>query len=391
MRHCIPRLFLLPTVVGFLLAVSAFGQAPAPVSEERPAALDLPDATRPAERAELRRELERQAKVLEAQSAVVRIVAKLVGPAVVYIEADVPPETNAGYNNRPRHVEEAGSGVIIEFKDAFYVLTNRHVIRGAAPQAVRIQLADGRRLHPTKVLEDPATDVAVLGITASGLTAVPLGDSERMQIGDFVLAIGSPFGLSQSVTFGILSAKGRRKLSLGDASTIRFQEFMQTDAAINPGNSGGPLVNLRGEVVGINTAIASDSGSFEGVGFSIPSNMFMTVAKQLIENNGTVVRAFLGVNLDWKFGPAAATELGLPRLVGARITSVIPSSPAEAAKLQPDDVILEFNHTPIEDDAHLVNLVSLTKVGKRVPVVIFRDRKPLNMTVEVGDASQFKR
>jgi serine protease Do len=374
-----------------LLGASALGQAPASVTESRPVALDRPEATKPAERAELRRELERQAKVLEAQSAVVRIVAKLVGPAVVYLEVDVPPETNAAYNNRPKHVEEAGSGVIIELKDAFYVLTNRHVVRGAAPQAVRIQLADGRRLHPTKVLEDPATDVAVLGITASDLTAVPLGDSERMQIGDFVLAVGSPFGLSQSVTFGILSAKGRRKLSLGDASTIRFQEFMQTDAAINPGNSGGPLVNLRGEVVGINTAIASDSGVNEGVGFSIPSNMFMTVARQLIENNGTVVRAFLGVNLDWKFGPAAATELGLPRLVGARITSVIPSSPAEAAKLQPDDVILEFNNTPIEDDAHLVNLVSLTKVGKRVPVVIFRDRKALNMTVEVGDASQFKR
>ena len=135
--------------------------------------------------------------------------------------------------------------------------------------------------------------------------------------------LGSPFGLSHSVTFGIISAKGRRKLPLGDANTICFQDFLQTDAAINPGNSGGPLVNLHGEVIGINTAIASDSGVNEGVGFSIPVNMFMIVARQLIAT-GTVTRALLGVHLDRKFGPAVAAELGLPRPVGARISGIIP-------------------------------------------------------------------
>jgi serine protease Do len=353
-----------------------------------PAALEQPESSRPEQRAELRRELERQVKVLEAQSAVVKIVAKLMGPSVVFIEADVPADVN-GTHRRDQHKEDAGSGVIIEWKDHYYVLTNRHVVRDAAPDAIRINLADGRRIHPTKVLQDSEADVAVLLISATDIVGAVLGDSDRLEIGDFVLAVGSPFGLNQSVTFGILSAKGRRKLNMGGATEIHYQDFLQTDAAINPGNSGGPLVNLHGEVIGINTAIASDTGIFQGVGFAIPINMFMAVGRQLIET-GTVTRAFLGVNLDWKFGPAMAAELGLPRPVGARITSIVPNSPAESAKLQTGDVILEFNHTPVEDDAHLVILVSMTSVGKKVPIVVFRDRKPLDMTVEVGDAGKIK-
>ena len=362
-------------------ASAVHAQAPA-----LPAALERPEATRPEQRAELQRQLARQASLLEAQSAVVKTVAKLVGPAVVHIEADIPPEAKYTYG-RGRHVEEAGSGVIIKLKDDYYVLTNRHVVRGAAPEAIRINLADGRRIHPTKVLEDPDTDMAVLAVSAPELIAAPLGNSDQMQIGDFVLAVGSPFGLSHSVTFGIISAKGRRDLTLGEAN-VRYQDFLQTDAAINPGNSGGPLVNLRGEVIGINTAIASNSGGNEGIGFAIPVNMFMIVGRQLIET-GAVARAFLGVNLNSKFGPAMAAELGLPRPIGAHVTGITPGSPAETAKLQPGDVILEFNHTPIEDDAHLVVLVSLTEVDKDVPVLIFRDRKPMTVTVKVGDRSKF--
>ena len=315
-----------------------------------------------------------------------KTVAKLVGPAVVHIEADIPPEANYT-RNRGRRVEEAGSGVIIKLNDKYYVLTNRHVVRNAAPEAVRINLADGRQIHPTKVLEDRDTDMAVLAVSAPDLIAAPLGNSDQMQIGDFVLAVGSPFGLSHSVTFGIISAKGRRDLTLGEAN-VRYQDFLQTDAAINPGNSGGPLVNLRGEVIGINTAIASNSGGNEGIGFAIPVNMFMIVGRQLIET-GAVARAFLGVNLNSKFGPAMAAELGLPRPIGAHVTGITPGSPAEAAKLQPGDVILEFNRTPIEDDAHLVVLVSLTEIGKNVPVLIFRDRRPMTIMVKVGDRSKF--
>ena len=277
--------------------------------------------------------------------------------------------------------------MIIEWKDKYYVLTNRHVVHDAAPAVVRIRLADGRLIHPTKILTDYDTDVAVLAITAPDLVAAPIGSSGRLEVGDFVLAVGSPFGLTNSVTFGIISAKGRRNLRLNDAK-VNFQDFLQTDAAINPGNSGGPLVNLRGEVIGINTAIASKSGHNEGIGFAIPIDMFMFVGRQLIET-GKVTRAFLGVTLNLKFGPAMAAELGLPRPMGAHVTAITPRSPAVAADLQPGDVILEFNHTPVEDDEHLVNLVSMTPVGKAVSLLVFRDRKAFSVMVEVGDRSKF--
>jgi serine protease Do len=388
-RQC--RFAFLPLVgcwLCFHLLATASAQSPA-----LPAALERPEATRPVQRAELQRALAREAQVLEAQSAVLKIVAKLVGPAVVHIESDVPAEASNAYS-RTRRVEEAGSGVIIEWKAKYYVLTNRHVIRYslATPAAIKINLVDGRRIHPTKVFADEKADVAVLAIAAPDLVSAPLGDSDRLEIGDFVLAVGSPFGLSHSVTFGIISAKGRRALQLGEVDNkVKFQDFLQTDAAINPGNSGGPLVNLRGEIIGINTAIASNSGGNEGIGFAIPANMFMTIGRQLIET-GKVTRAFLGVNMPKAgFGPAMAAEVGLPRPVGAFIENVVPNSPAEAAKLQAGDVILEFNHTLIEDDAHLMNLVSLTAAGKRVPVLIFRDRKPLTIMVEVGDSSEFDR
>jgi len=348
------------------------------------AAMERVGPISPNERAELKQSLERHAKVLEAQSALLKTVAKLVGPTVVHIEADATPANSLQYG-RGRQIEEAGSGVIIQQKNAFYVLTNRHVVRNSAPEGIKINLADGRRIYPSKVWEDPETDVAVLAITAPNVVDAPLGDSDRMEIGDFVLAVGSPFGLSHSVTFGIISAKGRRDLRLGDTN-LRFQDFLQTDAAINPGNSGGPLVNLRGEVIGINTAIASNSGGNEGIGFAIPVNMFMAVARQLVEQ-GKVRRAFLGVSLDSKFGPAMAAEIGLPVPVGARVTAVTPRTPAESAGIQVGDVIVEFNRVRIEDDAHLVNLVSLTEVGKKVPLVVYRDRKTLAFQVVVGDRS----
>jgi serine protease Do len=183
--------------------------------------------------------------------------------------------------------------------------------------------------------------------------------------------MGSPFGLSHSVTFGIVSAKGRRDLELGD--DVRFQDFLQTDAAINPGNSGGPLVNLRAEVIGMNTAIASSSGGSEGIGFAIPINMVMVIVKQLIER-GTVERAYMGVALDSKFGPAVAIAVGLSRPRGARVTRITPGSPAEHAKLQPGDIILRYNGVRIDNDSHLISLVSLTEVGKKVVLQIFRDR-----------------
>ena len=323
--------------------------------------------------------------MLEAQATVVKTVAKLIGPTVVHIEADVPQQTLEHY--RDRHIEEAGSGVIVQRKGHFYVLTNRHVFRNTPADSIRVYLADGRRIHPQRVLEDEETDVGVLPIQASNLIAAPVGDSDRMEIGDFVLAVGSPFGLSHSVTFGIISARGRHDLQLGDDS-VRFQDFLQTDAAINPGNSGGPLCNLHGEIIGINTAIASNSGGNEGIGFSIPIDLFMAVARQLIDT-GKVTRAFLGVSLDAKFGPALAVELGTPLAIGTRVAAVTHGGPAEAVGIRPGDVIVKLDSTPIDDDAHLVNLIGLTEVGKKVTLEILRDGTTVVIPVVVVDRGKF--
>ena len=181
----------------------------------------------------------------------------------------------------------------MEYGGKNYVLTNRHVIKHATLDNIHIRLASGQEVFPIRVWADLETDVAVMAVDSPNVVPARLGDSGNVEIGDFVLAVGSPFGLSHSVTYGIISAKGRRDLQLG-VEGVRYQDFFQTDAAINPGNSGGPLLNLRGEVIGINTAIASSSGGNEGIGFTIPINIAMFVAKQLIDQ-GSVVRAMLGV------------------------------------------------------------------------------------------------
>ncbi|MBC7336401.1 MAG: trypsin-like peptidase domain-containing protein, partial [Clostridia bacterium] len=215
------------------------------------------------------------------------------------------------------------------------------------------------------------TDVAVMEVGVNDVVTAPLGNSDEVEIGDFVLAFGSPFGLSHSVTFGIISGKGRRDLDLGD-SNVRLQDFLQTDAAINPGNSGGPLVNLNGEVIGINTAIASSSGGNEGVGFAIPINTFLFTAKQLVEK-GVVTRAFLGVTLDARFDYQAAQQAGLQQLVGTRVVTVTPDSPAAKAGLQPGDIILRMDGKLIENDAHLITLVNMSEVGKEVTLQVLRN------------------
>jgi serine protease Do len=226
-------------------------------------------------------------------------------------------------------------------------------------------------------------------VTGDDLVPARIGNSDHLEIGDAVIAMGSPFGLSRSVTSGIISAKGRRDLKLGEQG-VRLQDFLQTDAAINPGNSGGPLINMRGEVVGMNTAIVSNSGGFEGIGFSIPINMVMLVARHLVEK-GVVVRAFLGVTYDKEFDAAMAAQLGLPRPYGARIEGLTEGGPAEAASLRVDDVILKFNGVPVDDGDHLVNIVSMTEVGKTVPVVVWRNGREVQLTAKVGDAARFRK
>ena len=326
--------------------------------------------------------LSRDVDALEREFSLIKRVVKLVTPTVVHIEASLLPKFRGVLD-----VEEAGSGVIVDFNRNFYVLTNRHVIRHSSKELISVHLNDGRVITPERIWEDKETDVAVMLVSAPDLVAARLGDSEALEIGDFVLAIGSPFGLSHSVTRGIVSAKGRHNLDLGDGE-LRWQNFIQTDAAINPGNSGGPLVNLRGEVVGLNTAIASASGGNEGIGFSIPVNIVARVARQLVNNN-RVARGFLGVKLDGQFDEKQAEAMGLERLAGTRITVVEPQSPAERAALRVNDVILLYNGVRVERDNHLIGLVKLTEVGQRVPIVIYRDGHPLSLFVEIGDLGDF--
>ncbi len=330
-------------------------------------------------------EIARDVALLEQHASVLKRVAQVVAPTVVHIEARKDERFSERFGGR--FVEEAGSGVVIAIDGSYYVLTNRHVIKDAENDRIDVKLSDRRVVHPARVWSDPGTDVAVMLIDAEGLVAARLGDSSVVEIGEFVLAVGSPFGLSHSVTYGIISAKGRRDLELGDDG-VELQDFMQTDAAINPGNSGGPLINLRGEVVGINTAIASNSGGNEGIGFSIPINMVRIVASQLIEY-GTLRRAFLGVKLDPQFDAEAAALLGLDSLRGARVTRVTADSPADAAGLQADDVVLEYEGQAVEDDVHLVNLVNLTPVGAEVQLLVLRDGSVITLTVVLGSRDEF--
>jgi serine protease Do len=327
--------------------------------------------------------LARDVQVMEKEFSIVKRVVKLITPTVVHIESKPLPKYQGLL-----HVEEAGSGVIVQFNSKNYVLTNRHVVRHSSPEKIEIHLFDGRVIHPTQIWSDSETDVAVLGVDIDNLAAARFGDSDNLEIGDFVLAVGSPFGLSQSVTRGIVSAKGRHNLDLGD-DDLKWQNFIQTDAAINPGNSGGPLVNLRGEVVGLNTAIASASGGNEGIGFSIPINIAFRIAHALVENH-KIPRGFLGVKLDINFNQQRAQALGMPTLAGTRVSKVEPKSPAERANLRVNDVILEFNGVRIDQDIHLISLVKLTEIGRKVPITIFRDGKQMNVDVEIADAGNYK-
>ncbi|HAA72058.1 MAG: serine protease [Planctomycetaceae bacterium] len=355
------------TLIAFVLAVLGLrGFA------QQPAALVGQD-----DRERLYSEIQAEVATIRRQGSLLKKVIQYVRPSVVHVESRKP----ADRTGLDRDVAEAGSGVIIKRRNSFYVLTNWHVIRNSARSDIVVALADGRRLQPTRIEKDEITDIAVMRVAAARLVPAQLGDSRAAEIGDFVLAFGSPFGLNHSVTFGIISAKNRRDLTLG--SEVELQDFVQTDAAINPGNSGGPLLNLRGEVIGINTAIASSSGGSEGIGFAIPIRLANEVAEQLIDH-GSVTRAFLGVHLDSSYDADAARELGLLSPGGARIKLVTENSAAANAKLTPDDVILQFDGVKIEDDNHLINQVKLTPVGSRVEVVVLRNTRRIVVQVQMG-------
>jgi S1-C subfamily serine protease len=311
-------------------------------------------------------------------------VARKVSPAVVSVEAVKPP-TAAG---KSKPVEESGSGFLIRAAGVreTLVLTNNHVISGAAPAQIAVTLADGRLLRPTQIWADPESDVALMRLPgAENAPVAALGDSDSARVGQWVLAVGSPFGLNQTVTHGIISARERGQVSLG--STIRIKDFLQTDAAINPGSSGGPLVNLDGEVIGINTAIASPNGNNSGVAFSIPVNLVKRVMKQLLER-GSVARGYLGMQLVPSFEAADALKLGLDHAVGALVETVYPDTPAAASGLRSGDVVLQVDDTAIRNENHLINLISGLKAGQKVRLDVWRNRKSTTIEAIVGDWTQ---
>jgi S1-C subfamily serine protease len=313
-------------------------------------------------------------------------IARKVGPAVVSIEAVKPPRPAGEGKGKP--LEESGSGVLIKNNgySGYLVLTNNHVISQARPEQITVHLADGRLFRPVRVQADPETDIALLFLESNGnLPIAVLGDSDQARVGRLVLAIGSPFGLNQTVTQGIISARERGQVSLGN--TIRIKDFLQTDAAINPGSSGGPLVDMRGEVIGLNTAIASHNGSNSGVAFSIPINLVKRVTKQLLEQ-GSVARGFLGMQVAQSFEPADALKLGLDRLQGALIERVYPDTPAAVAGLRVNDVVMQVENVAIRDENHLINLISTLPPGQRIRLQVWRNRSLASLDAVVGDWSK---
>jgi serine protease Do/serine protease DegQ len=279
------------------------------------------------------------------------------------------------FRQPPRRAQSLGSGVIVDAGKG-YILTNHHVIADA--DAITVRLHDGREFQARLVGSDRSSDVAVVQIKASGLSALPLADSDKLRVGDFVVAIGNPFNLGQSVTSGIVSAVGRQGLGIED-----FEDFIQTDAAINPGNSGGALVNLRGELVGINTAIIGPAGGNVGIGFAIPINLAHRLMQQLIRY-GEVRRGQLGIRGD-TLTPELAHALGVDLPQGIVVTEVIPGSAADEAGIQTYDVITRVDDKPVQNLAQVNNYVGLLPAGTRVRLQVVRNGEPVVRTAVIKE------
>lgn len=292
--------------------------------------------------------------------------------------------TSPGYPDKPRKFQSIGSGVIIDPKEGI-IITNDHVIRNA--QIITVTLNDGRRLKAKLIGNDSETDVAVLKIDAKNLKSIPLGDSDKIEVGDFVVAIGNPFGLnsfgnSQSATFGIISAMKRSDLNIEGV-----ENFIQTDAAINPGNSGGALVNVKGELIGINTAIISLYGGSVGIGFAIPINMAKDVALQIIKF-GSVHRGLMGIFVQ-HLTPELAQAMGYDdHLQGALVSQVNQGSPAEIAGIKAGDIITQINKTNITQASQVKTVISLLRVGSEVTIDVKRNNKDLKLRAIVTDVKQ---
>ena len=315
-------------------------------------------------------------------------LVKQVAPAVVNIRVSQTVTRRSPYNdemfrrffgmpNNPgnsREVQSAGSGVIVDAING-YILTNHHVIEGA--EKIQISLINGDTLDAEVIGSDPATDIALLKVDSKILIDIKIGDSDIVQVGDFVIAIGNPFGLSHTVTSGIVSALGRTGISNNG-----YEDFIQTDASINPGNSGGALVNMKGELVGINSAIISRSGGNVGIGFAVPSEIAQSIMQQILDF-GEVRRGLLGVSIQ-SIDPENASALGVEIDYGALISSIEPGSAAEKAGLQVDDIIIQIDNEKISNSRELANIIGLKGSGEEVEIQLVRNNNKINVVAILG-------
>lgn len=354
-------------------------------------------------RAEVKEPDTENIRILQAVSSGVSDLADKAGKSIVFVSVSKTvrnqfygavdpfefffgPRQNRPDNNREKEFKQKGlgSGFIIDI-DKGYILSNNHVIADA--DEITVKLANGRTYEGKVKGRDKNTDVAVIQITdsdydRSGLSELRLGNSDKVKVGEFVIAMGAPFGLEASLTLGVLSATGRGALNI-----TTLGNFMQTDAAINPGNSGGPLINTKGQVIGINTAIYSKSGGSAGIGFAVPANLVRKIATQLI-NNGKVSRGYLGVVLQQELNDEIAKDLKLPKGVkGAFISKVEKDTPAYKAGLKSSDVVTKINRTKISNNSDLRNTVGLITPGSKIDMQFYRGGKKKSTKVELADFS----
>jgi len=313
-------------------------------------------------------------------------IARKATPAVVYIRAEqAHPAVLPGGSDFPGmpfghpfipdegHVVGQGSGVLISADGL--ILTNNHVVEGA--ERLDVRLADGREFHGRVVGTDDQSDIAVVRIEGSGFPHLELADSDRLEIGDWVIAIGSPFGLSSTVTVGIVSAKSRSQVGIAG-----HEDFIQTDAAINPGNSGGALVDAEGNLVGINTAIYSETGGTQGIGYAIPVSIARQVMEQIVQK-GSVTRGWIGVGLQ-DITPEIAQSFNLPATRGVLITQVVRGSPADKGGIRPGDVLLAVNSRPVADSVTMLNMIAALQPGQNATLRLARDQAESDVAVTIG-------
>jgi len=333
---------------------------------------------------DIEQEITRISEKSQKSVAFIKVIKTLRGKPMVDPFWDMLRDFGFRYNVpqfNPRQ-EGLGTGFVIDAAEG-YLVTNNHVVEGADKVEVTI---NKKTFNAMVVGADPKTDIGLIKLekfSKGDIEQLPFADSDTVKVGSFVIAIGNPFGLSQSVSFGIVSAKGRSNVNITE-----YEDFIQTDAAINPGNSGGPLLNLRGEVIGMNTAIFSKSGGYMGIGFAVPSNMIKAITDQL-RSGKKIKRAMMGVNIQ-DLTPELREALGVPEeRSGVLISSVVKGSPAEKAGIKKGDIVVSYDGKPVESASQLRNLVAFSSFGRKIPLTVWREGKTIDLTLVLSEKFEF--